>query len=106
MRTVLTLATFVLLATSTSKAEPAALWSKKCSTCHGLNGDADTRMGRKHEIRNMTGADWQDGNDDDALRKVIVEGQKGTKMKAYGGSLTSEQIDGLIKHIRTLRRKD
>lgn len=106
MHTALTVAVFVFLAALPSKADPAALWSKKCKSCHGLTGDADTRMGKRHNIQDMTDARWQDENDDDAVRKVIVEGQKGTKMKAYGRSLTQEQIDDLVKHIRSLRRKD
>lgn len=111
MRHAFALALLLLSVTAPAAAEvPAAqtqaTWKKQCASCHGQAGAADTKMGRKHEIDDMTDAGWQDRHDDGKLRDAIAHGKKGTKMKAYDKKLSAEEIDALVAHIRTLRKAD
>ena len=35
-----------------------ALWKAKCASCHGEDGKAQTKTGKKEKINDMTSADW------------------------------------------------
>lgn len=85
-------------------ADGAEIWSKKCASCHGKTGAGDTKMGQKHKVEDMTDAGWQTSHSDDKIRKAIVEGVKGTKMKAFGDKYSAEEIDALVKLIRTFKK--
>lgn len=109
MRHVLALAALLLAAPAMAEVpaeQTAANWKKHCASCHGQAGAADTKMGRKHEIDDMTDAGWQDRHDDEKIRVAIAKGKKGTKMKAYDQKLSAEEIDALVRHIRTFRQAD
>ena len=83
---------------------PADIWKAKCKSCHGANGDADTKEGKKSKIKDMTDPQWQAKNSDAEIKKVITDGKPDTKMKAYGNKLSAGEIDGLVKYIRTLKK--
>jgi mono/diheme cytochrome c family protein len=80
-----------------------AVWKAKCASCHGEDGKAQTKTGKKEKIDDMTVAEWQSEWTDEKIKKVINEGAKDTKMKAFNKKLTPEQIDGLVKHIRSFK---
>jgi mono/diheme cytochrome c family protein len=69
--------------------------------CHGADGKGDTAMGKKFGLKDMGSADVQ-GKSDADLNTIITKGKD--KMPAYDGKLTKEQIDGLVKYIRTLKK--
>jgi mono/diheme cytochrome c family protein len=68
--------------------------------CHGADGKGDTGMGKTLKIRDLGSADVQSQSDAD-LAKIITDG-KG-KMPKYDGKLTKDQIDDVVKFIRTLK---
>ena len=81
-----------------------ALWKSKCASCHGEDGKAQTKTGKKEKIEDMTNPQWQAEWTDEKSKKIILEGSKdNNKMKPFKGKLTEEQIDGLIKHMRTFK---
>jgi mono/diheme cytochrome c family protein len=48
---------------------------------------------------------WQKAQTDEDIREFIAEGSpRNKKMKPYKEKLTSEQIDSLVKYIRTLKQ--
>jgi len=75
----------------------------KCSACHGKDGKAQTEKGRKMKIEDMTTPEFKKKPDAE-LRKAINEGvDKGDKlMDPYKDELTPEQVESLIKFIRSL----
>lgn len=84
--------------------ESADVWRAKCKGCHGDDGKAKTKIGEKEKIADFTTADWQKGRADGEIKRVIREGsEKNSKMKAFGEKLTDQEIDGLVKYIRTLK---
>lgn len=97
----------VSLASSAYADDSAAeVWKAKCRSCHGEDGKAQTKMGQKESISDFTSPAWQQHESDAELRQVIAEGSsKNTKMKAYKDKLTPEQIDGLVRYIRTMKAK-
>ncbi len=76
------------------------VYLKKCKNCHGADGKAETKMGKKHEIDSFADAAWQGRHADDEIRDAITNGVPDTKMKAYKGKLTPEQIDALVGYVR------
>lgn len=108
VRIITSLAAVALLATPLfSSAEAPAkdagvekVYLKSCKNCHGVDGKADTKMGKKHEIDSFTDAAWQSRHTDDEIREAITNGVKDTKMKAYGKKLSAEQIDALVTYVR------
>lgn len=77
----------------------ADTFKAKCAMCHGENGAG------KNKVPALSSADVQKKSD--AEFKDAIE--KGTKtgngmMPAYGGKLTAEQIDGLVKYVRSLKK--
>jgi mono/diheme cytochrome c family protein len=77
------------------------LYKAKCAACHGPDGKGDTAMGKNLKLRDLGSADVQ-GQSDADLNTIITKGKN--KMPAYDGKLTKEQIDSLVKHIRSLKK--
>ena len=84
--------------------ETADLWKAKCRSCHGAEGKADTKEGKKHKIDDMTTEAWQSRHSDEKIRDAIANAIPDTKMKAYGDKLSAAEIDGLVKYVRTLKK--
>ncbi len=79
----------------------ADLYASKCASCHGKDGSGNTPMGKNFKLKDLGSADVQKASDADL--KTVIEKGKG-KMPAYGGKLSSTQIDDLVKHIRSLKK--
>jgi len=92
--------------------DAAKVWVAKCNKCHGDTGKADTKMGEKMAVGNMTTAEWQKKYDDVAIKKAVVVGVDKTengvkkKMKGYKDELKPEEIDALLALIRSWAPKN
>lgn len=80
-----------------------------CSQCHGLEGKGDGPNVTKDfpvSPRNFTNAEEMNKLSDADLKNVILDGgpsvSKSPMMPPWGKTLTVEQVDELIKHLRTL----
>ena len=102
MKTVrLALLTCCFAASAWADDATAALWKKHCGNCHGEDGKAQTKVGKKEKIEDMSTPEWQTEWTDEKAKKIIVEGSKdNTKMKAFKGKLSDAEIDALVKHLR------
>ena len=103
---------FALLATlSFAGAAGAADWPAedlwyKCKGCHGMDGKANTKVGVKEKIPDLSSVKWQAETTDEVILKVITHGsEKNQKMKAYKEIFTATEIASLIPYIRNLREK-
>jgi cytochrome c553 len=98
------IATLFATAAWADEADIPAVWKAKCESCHGADGKAQTKQGKKHKIEDMTTADWQTNWTDEKMKKIIIEGSKDKKeMKPFKNKLSDAEIDGLIKHIRSFK---
>jgi cytochrome c oxidase cbb3-type subunit III len=74
------------------------LYSQNCSGCHGADGQHGPAIALANPV-------YQGIVDDNTLRSVIANGEKGTLMPAFaqsaGGFLTDEQINILISGMRS-----
>ncbi len=79
----------------------ASLFKAKCATCHGADGSGNTPVGKKLAVRDLSSADVQKQSNAQ-LDAVISKGK--LKMPAFGKSLSADQINQLVAHIRTLKK--
>ena len=94
----------LLLTPSAFGGEAQDLWADKCQKCHGEDGRADTKAGKKEKIADFTSPEWQSKHTDTQIRTVIEDGSsENRKMKAYKDRLSPEQIDSLVILIRDMK---
>ena len=95
-------ASFVLPTFSVAADNGADIFATKCASCHGKDGAGNTPMGKNLKLRDLGSADVQKMSDNE-LKDTISKG-KPPKMPAYGGKLSSTQIDDLVKYVRSLKK--
>ena len=84
---------------ATADVDARALFLENCAKCHGDNGDADTELGTKYMAQDFTDPDFKKKFNPAKAKKVIMNGVKKTKMKAWKGKLSSEEIDALAHYV-------
>lgn len=96
----LALAAVVLAVPLGAADEPdgAALFKQKCSMCHGPEGKGFAAI----KTPDFTDPKWQAGITDDQIVETIKNGKKGTPMPPFKEKLKEEEIQALVKHIRSL----
>ncbi|MDX2382380.1 MAG: cytochrome c [Acidimicrobiia bacterium] len=75
------------------------LWQFNCASCHGIAGDGGTAPALNSE-------EFLQSADDNQIGTLIAVGIPGSQMSAYSldyaGPLTSEQIESIVKYLRSL----
>jgi len=94
----------LLMAASLSAAgsDGAALYKTSCATCHGADGAGQTPVGKSMKLRDLRSAEVQKQTDIELTK--IISGGKG-KMPAFGKKLSTDDVEALIGHVRTLKSK-
>lgn len=97
-----------LLAGIACAADVQENWTKNCAACHGKDGKGETKAGKKADVKDLTDAKYQASFTDEQMFKQIKEGMKDkngiVKMKAFGGTLSDEEIKALVAHVRGLKK--
>lgn len=96
------------VATALTHAAPAAEnWENLCQKCHGADGKAQTKSGKKLQIRDYTDAKVQAELKDEEMSKAIADGiadKAGKeKMKGYKDELSAPEITDLVAYIRKFK---
>ena|ERR1035437_977431 len=82
-------------------------WENDCASCHGADGKAATKTGKKLKIRDYTDAKVQAELKDEDMSKAITDGIKGDngkeKMKAFKDELSAGEIKDLVDFIRKFK---
>ena len=81
-------------------------WENNCASCHGSDGKAQTKTGKKLKIRDYTDAKVQaELKDEDMITAttdgVKVEGKE--KMKGFKAELSADEIKDLVAYIRKFK---
>lgn len=105
MKAMISMAAIVLAIAMTTPARaqgtPEALYKAKCAMCHGPDGAGST-VGKKMGVKDFKDPEILKASDA-SLIKDTKEG-KG-KMPKFEGKLSDQQINELVKYIRTLQKK-
>ena len=103
----MTVLLFLVGVSGAARADGAEMFGKKCAGCHGKDGAAQTTMGKKLNMRNLTDPKIQAGSTDEQWEKLIVNGVKGAAgknvMPAF--KVTDEEAKDLVKFMRTFKKK-
>ena len=111
MKTILKLATLgaaLAAAASLGAATAAENWENQCASCHGEDGKAQTKQGKKLKIRDYTDAAVQAELKDDVMLKSILEGvtENGKeRMKGFKDELENpeQEAKDLVAFIRKMK---
>lgn len=85
-----------------SSADGKAIYLKKCKSCHGVSGAADTKLAQKHDIESWKEPGWKGKWSLSKVKDIVTNGKSGTKMKAFKTKLTPEEIDAVSAYSRSL----
>lgn len=95
-------------AVAAQAADAKTNWLTNCSDCHGKDGRGRTEEGRKLRLTDLTNPQVQASFTDAQAFKVIKHGLKddrGDVMHPTSYRLTDAEINGLVKHVRSLRKR-
>ncbi len=93
---------FVFALTAAGQSDSKTLYVRNCSLCHGVDGHAQTSMGKALKAADLTSPSVQSKSDAD-LNKQIANGRG--KMAGYEGILGKKGAEDMVKYIRTLAPK-
>jgi cytochrome c6 len=99
------LSCFVLF--SARGADQKINWMNNCMQCHGPDGSANTSMGKALNAKDLTNAQSQSSFTDAEAATAIKDGvtkDGTTKMIAFGGRLSDEEVKALVAYVRTLKK--
>lgn len=85
--------------------DPASLFDKKCASCHGKDGEAQTKMGAKLSVRPFSDPTVQEKLTASDLTETISTGIPDKKMPAFKEKLSADELDGLVKYVLATYRK-
>jgi cytochrome c553 len=104
-RTALLVCSLVVLSGAPAEAkDPVFLFRARCAPCHGLDGRGQTAAGRAAKARDFADEEFQRTRTDESLREAILKGRPGTKMLGFAGTLTDEEVTGLVQLVRSFRK--
>src|SRR5512147_1025261 len=83
----------LLAAASLAAEEPAKIFVRSCSPCHGKEGKPSAVFAQQG-VRDFTVPAWQKATSDAQIEKMIREGKKGTMMASFASQLSAEEIKG------------
>lgn len=79
----------------------ADIYKAKCASCHAASGAGDTMLGKNMKLRPLASSEVQQQSDEE-LASIIGKGKN--RMPAYGRKLSPQQIEDVVKHIRSLKK--
>lgn len=81
-------------------------WENSCASCHGADGKAQTKQGKKLKVRDYTDPKVQAEMTDEGMLKAILEGVKEgekTRMKGFKDELSEQEAKELVEYIRKMK---
>jgi len=94
---------------SESKRTPEDNYEEHCASCHGSDGKAKTRLGRKSGAKDLTDAARIAKLTDENIFKGIKFGRKNKDgedvMDPFKDELNDQDITALVAYVRTLSKQ-
>jgi len=89
---------------SAMAADGAEVYAKNCSKCHGDDGKGKTKMGEKLGCKDYSAEAVKAEEGLKAVKEGLKDKDGKTLMKAYGESLSDEEIKGAIEHMKSFKK--
>ncbi len=87
---------------SAGEAPGERVWRRKCAACHGPDGTGRTRFAEGRPLADLTDGRWRHGPAREAVRRLVAEGDPGSTMPPFSGTLTPAEIDAVVDHVLRL----
>lgn len=87
---------------TSNPASAAAIYMKRCASCHGKDGRAKTFKAKFNDARDLTNAQWQEDVSDERIYNAITNGRG--KMPAFRKKLSDSQVESLVSYVRGLKK--
>ena len=87
---------------STSQNTADAIYGRRCASCHGKDGRADTFKGKLRSTRDLTDLKWQAEVSDERIFNSITNGRG--KMPSFGKKLAEAEVNALVAYVRGLKK--
>jgi mono/diheme cytochrome c family protein len=81
----------------------AAIYMKRCASCHGKDGRARTFKAKFNDARDLTNGQWQEDVSDERIYNAIMNGRG--KMPAFRKKLSDSQVESLVSYVRGLKKQ-
>lgn len=96
---------FVVGMAGAARADGKEMYGKKCAGCHGKEGKADTSMGKKLSMKDLSDPAVQKASTDAQWEKIILEGYKADgKTVMPATKVTPEEAKELVKVCRSFKK--
>lgn len=97
---------FVMGMAGAARADGKELFGKRCAGCHGKDGKAQTSIGKKLNIKDLTDPKVQAGATDAQWEKIVLEGYKAPdgKMVMPAIKVSPEEAKDLVKVCRSFKK--
>jgi mono/diheme cytochrome c family protein len=81
------------------------IYMRQCVPCHGLQGRGDGPRSYSAAIkpRNLKEEEWKYGDDEQSVRKIIMQGGPNGVMPAFQATLSPREVDSIVKYIVHLK---
>jgi mono/diheme cytochrome c family protein len=83
-----------------------ALFVTNCAPCHGADGEARTPIARKLKVKDLSLSALKDAE----IREQILDGKRGKRkamtMPSFKDRLSAEEIQALVKVVRSFRKSE
>jgi len=95
---------FLVTTLLTATAAPAvaadgeAIYKQKCAMCHAPDGKGYSAI----KTPDFTSPKWQESVTDKQITDTIKNGKPGTAMKSFADQLKDDEIEAVVKYIRSL----
>ena len=100
------LACFVVSANQRNRKRLSApeLYSRHCSSCHGIDGRARTSKGKFSHARDLTDARWQNDVTDERIFNSIMNGRSVRgNMPSFSDKLNEKEVESLVSIVRKFK---
>jgi cytochrome c6 len=97
---------FAMGIAAAARADGKDMYTKKCAGCHGKDGKADTPMGKRLEMKDLSSPAVQKAATDAQWEKIILEGYKAPdgKVVMYPSKISAEEAKDLVKVCRSFKK--
>ena len=85
-------------------ADGAEVYAKNCAKCHGDDGKGKTKMGEKLGCKDYSAEAVKVDEGVKAVKEGLKDKEGKTLMKAFGESLSDDEIKAAVEHMKTFKK--